>query len=354
MPGVVSVQTTGEKRPGRWREPFEAWLDGIEAGWAIPLLLAGFACVWTLFLVIAYTNADLHPDVLEAWSVGRGFSLGNAKHPPLMGWIANLWTTVFPLTDWSFQLLAMLNAALALWCVDLIARRFVSGDKRAIVLLLAMLLPAYQFHAQRLNANTVLLATWPLAIYCFLRAFEARTIQWSIAAGVACALAMLGKYYSVFLIVAFIFAAVVHPQRRAYLRSASPWISTLAGFVALAPHLYWLATTGAVPFEYASQSHGSLAFEPSTHDAFMFVLGTLAYLVVPAVMSIDRMQRRQRECRQRKHQHGCRKIDRIETRDRKVRAANRNKDGKKYTLQIPKRGNCPIAGTTHSIDRSSA
>jgi len=28
--------------PARWRKPFLNWMDGIEAGWAIPLLLIGF------------------------------------------------------------------------------------------------------------------------------------------------------------------------------------------------------------------------------------------------------------------------------------------------------------------------
>src|SRR6266850_8269649 len=88
----------------------------------------------------------------------------------------------------ALQLMALVNAAFALWTVDLISRRFVKGDKRVIVLLLLMLLPIYQFHAQRFNANAVLLATWPLATYCFLRSFENREIRWAIAAGAAGAL----------------------------------------------------------------------------------------------------------------------------------------------------------------------
>ena len=59
--------------PARWRRPFLAWLDGIEAGWAIPLLIVGFAAIWTLFLFIAYLSGDLHQDALETWSVGRSF-----------------------------------------------------------------------------------------------------------------------------------------------------------------------------------------------------------------------------------------------------------------------------------------
>jgi hypothetical protein len=154
-----------DNAPARWRRPFLKWLDGIDAGSGVPLLLIGFVTIWMAFLKVAYLSGDLHPDVLETWTLGRSFEWGNPKHPPLMGWIAGTWTSVFPLTDWSFQLLSMTNSAIALWSVDLISRRFVRGDKRVVVLLLLMLLPTYQFHAQRFNANTALLAIWPLATY---------------------------------------------------------------------------------------------------------------------------------------------------------------------------------------------
>lgn len=269
--------------PALWRRPFLTWLDGIEKGWAIPLLIVGFAAIWLLFLMLAYQSGDLHPDVLETWSIGRSFSWGNPKHPPLMGWIAHVWMLVFPLTDWSFQLLAMTNAAIALWAVDLIARRFVRGDKRAILLLLLMLLPVYQFHAQRFNANAVLLAVWPLSTYCFLRSFETRQIKWAAGAGALAAVAMLGKYYSVFLVGSFVFAAACHPQRRLFFGSLAPWVSALVGLVVLAPHLHWLATTGAAPFDYAMQTHGGRQFWRSVREAWMFLLEIAAILGIPAL-----------------------------------------------------------------------
>src|SRR5712692_761694 len=269
--------------PARWRRPFLSWLDGIEAGWAIPLLLAGFVAVWMAFLMIAYQGGDLHSDVLETWTLGRSLEWGYSKHPPLMGWVARAWTSVFPLTNWSFQLMALVNAAFALWTVDLISRRFVKGDKRVIVLLLLMLLPIYQFHAQRFNANAVLLATWPLATYCFLRSFETREIRWAVAAGATAALAMLGKYYSVFLIGSFVFAAICHPQRRAYFGSLAPWVSTVVGFAVLGPHLHWLATTGAMPFTYALERHTGKALGPSLIEALLFILGVALVLVLPTV-----------------------------------------------------------------------
>jgi 4-amino-4-deoxy-L-arabinose transferase-like glycosyltransferase len=257
-------------------------MDGIEAGWAIPLLLIGFVAIWQAFLSIAYLGGDLHPDVLETWTLGRSIEWGYSKHPPLMGWVARAWTSVFPLSNWSFQLMALTNSAVALWIVDLLSRRFARGDKRLVVLLLLMLTPTYQFHAQRFNANAILLATWPLATYCFLRSFETRQLGWAVAAGATAALAMLGKYYSLFLILSFALAAILHPQRRAYFGSRAPWASVLAGLAALGPHLHWLATTGAKPCVYALATHAGKALGPSLLQALLFIPGVAMVVVLPA------------------------------------------------------------------------
>ena len=261
--------------PAQWRRPFLSWMDGIEAGWAIPLLLIGFTVVWLAFLIIAYLDGDLHYDVLETWTLGRGIDWSYSKHPPLMGWVARAWT-------------------FALWTVDLISRRFVRGDKRLIVLLLLMLLPIYQFHAQRFNANAVLLAAWPLATYCFLRSFETRQIRWAVAAGATAALAMLGKYYSVFLIGSFVFAAICHPQRRAYFTSWAPWVSLVTLFTALLPHLNWLAVNGAPPVVYALARHTGKHFAAALLEAVVFVLGVAMILAIPAatwaLMAQDRVK----------------------------------------------------------------
>jgi hypothetical protein len=139
--GFSAMAARSETRPARWRRPFLIWLDGTEKGWAIPLLLIGFVAIWLAYLAIAYFDGDLHQDVLETWTLGRNIDWGYAKHPPLMGWAARAWVLVFPLKNWSFQLLALTNSAIALLAVDLITRRFARGDKRIVVLLLLMLLP---------------------------------------------------------------------------------------------------------------------------------------------------------------------------------------------------------------------
>ena len=67
------MAAASEKHPARWRRPFNIWLEGIETGWSIPLLLALFVAVWTAYLVVAYLGAGLHPDAI-AWQQHLGLN----------------------------------------------------------------------------------------------------------------------------------------------------------------------------------------------------------------------------------------------------------------------------------------
>ena len=69
---------------------------------------------------------------------------------------------------------------------------------------------------------------------------------------------MLGKYYSILLVVAFVVAALMHPRRWEYLRSPAPWAAALVGLIVLAPHLHWFLTTGGKTLSYAHQVHGGV------------------------------------------------------------------------------------------------
>jgi 4-amino-4-deoxy-L-arabinose transferase-like glycosyltransferase len=261
--------------------PLDAWFDRERDGRAVAILLLLFVAVWTIFHVVSRASVDLNPDLTEAYAWGRHPAAGYYKHPPLAALMAAVWFAIFPAADWSFDLLAMVNAAIALFAVDRIAKLYLSGDKRLLVLLFLLLMPFYQFHGQRFGANAVLLATWPIATYCFLRAFQTRGLGWSVAAGAAAAVAMLGKYYSVYLIGAFALAIVLHPARWAYLRSPSPWISATAGLIVLAPHLLWLTTAAFTPFEYAYLAHRGATLDGIIASIGTYLLGGLAYVALP-------------------------------------------------------------------------
>jgi 4-amino-4-deoxy-L-arabinose transferase-like glycosyltransferase len=261
------------------------WFDAADGSKAILIFLCLFVMVWTSFQIISYASIDLHQDLVEAFSWSQHLAPGY-KHPPLTAMIVAAWFSLFPAADWAFHLLSMVNAAIAFFAIDLIARRWIDGDKRLLVPVLLLLTPFYQFHGQRFGANQVLLSIWPIATYCFLRSFEERTVLWSVAAGVTAALAMLGKYYSVVLIVAFLTSVLIDPRRLAYLKSPAPWLAVAAGLLVLTPHLHWLMESGGQTFAYAYLTHAAADIGHLLWKLASYWIGAIAYVALPIVVWI--------------------------------------------------------------------
>jgi Dolichyl-phosphate-mannose-protein mannosyltransferase len=234
------------------------WLDHAPKGLATRFLLLWFVLLYTAFAIISSASVGLHPDLLDAYARGLHLAAGYDGYAPLAALVTGAWFSLFPPTEWAFHLLAMVNAAVGLYAADRIARRYLDGDKRIAALLLLLLTPFYQFFGQRFGADQTALSTWPIATYCFLRAFETRSLAWSAGAGAASALAILGEYHSVFLITGFAASTLAHPACATYLRSWSPWLSLAVGAIALAPHVQWLFATGFAPFGDAAAPHADV------------------------------------------------------------------------------------------------
>src|SRR4029078_4572397 len=155
-------------------------------------------------------------------------------------WLVGLWLAVFPLSDWAYYLFAMVVAAVGLWIAWRLSLDYLDGDKPAGGLALLTLVPLYNFHALKFNANTVLIPFWAATTWWFLRSFETRNLGYAALAGLAPAAAMLGKYCTVVLLAGLVIAVLADPRRGAYFRSAAPWVTVAFGAVALMPHLVWL------------------------------------------------------------------------------------------------------------------
>ena len=270
------------------RNPFEwlfgALVDTARCDRAMLLLLSGYAAIWTLYSSISHSSQDLHPDMTELVSWSRDLSFGYLKHPPLAAWMVRLWFSIFPLADWSYYLLAMLMPTIALWIVWRLSADYLEIEKRVVGVVLLMLIPFYNFHALKFNANTVLLPTWAATTFWFLRSYKTRGMLYSALAGIGAAACMLGKYWSVFLLAGLIFAALINSRRTAYFRSVAPWITVVTAFVVFVPHLIWLYQHDFVPFEYAAARHGMSSFAGEVGNVLGYLAGSAAYVAVPVVL----------------------------------------------------------------------
>ncbi len=271
------------------RSPFERLFDALvdpsRRGRVVALLLCGYAAAWWLYAVISNGSQDIHFDMGEMFVWSHQVTLGTPKHPPLGAWLVRAWFSVMPTRPWAYYLFAMISATVALWIAWRISARHLSAEKRVVGLVLLTFVPFYNFHALKFNANTVLIPFWALTTWFFLRSFETRRAGWAALAGVGAAAAMLGKYWSIFLLAGLAIAALADSRRAAYLRSPAPWVTVAVFALLFAPHVAWVMAHNLAPFHYALAAHPS-TFVNAIGSGFIFIVGALGYIAAPIAFTL--------------------------------------------------------------------
>jgi Dolichyl-phosphate-mannose-protein mannosyltransferase len=194
-----------------------------------------------------------------------------------------IWFAVMPRQDWAFYLFAIIVATVALWIAWRLAGRYLTPEKRVLGLALLTLLPFYNFHALKFNASSVLTPLWAATTWWFLVSFETRRTGWAALAGISAGAAMLGKYWSIFLLAGLGLAALTDPRRAAYFRSPAPWVTIAAGAAVLAPHLIFVATHGFTTVGFAFTSHAT-TLANAAEGSLYFIASVLGYIAAPIVL----------------------------------------------------------------------
>jgi 4-amino-4-deoxy-L-arabinose transferase-like glycosyltransferase len=268
-------------------KPFERLLDALTGPRRernVVWLLVGYCAIWSLYGALAKGSQNVHFDMGEMVAWSRDAGIGTPKHPPLAAWLVRAWFTAFPLADWSYYVFAMVLTTVALWVAWRVSERTLDAEKRIAGLLLLTFIPFFNFHALKFNANTVLIPLWALTTWFFLRSFETRNAMWAALAGAAAAAAMLGKYWSVFLLLGLGVAALADPRRARYFKSPAPWITVAVGAILFAPHVAWIVANDFAPFTYAVVAHQS-TLARSALSGLGFLMGVAGYLAAPVVIS---------------------------------------------------------------------
>jgi len=262
----------------------DALIDPARCGRTALTVFAIYAALWATYGVIAKSSQDLHVDMTELVSWAREPALGYPKHPPLPAMIVKLWFAIFPCADWAYYLLAVAVATLTLWIAWQLAGDYLQGEKRVAALALLMLVPFFNVHALKFNVNTALMPLWAATTLWFLRSYERRSALYALLAGIGAGAAMLGKYWSIFLLVGLVLAALRDPRRGAYFRSAAPYLTVAAGTVVVAPHVGWLFAHHFPSFSYALAEHSADGYVSTALAALGYLAGGLGYVALPVLL----------------------------------------------------------------------
>jgi len=209
---------------------------------------------WTI--LPRFTLRVLPLDALEALTWGRGFSLGNSKHPPLSGWVAGAVDWLTCRSDWGIYCLSQIFVVLGLYYCYRVARLFFDEEKAITAALLETLIFYYNFTTPEFNVNVMLLALWPMTAYYCLQGIRCNRMRDWVMFGVTAGLSFLTKYVSGLLFVA-LFAILLKgmpAQKKKYGRTFwgmfGPYAAVITGTLVILPHVLWAASEGFPTLEY--------------------------------------------------------------------------------------------------------
>ena len=255
----------------------DALSDSTRENKAAIVFLSVYSGLWYLYWIVSRSSRDMHPDMAEMLVWASELSLGYPKHPPLPAGILWVWFSIFPVSDWAYTLLAVLNIALGLYFAFRLCAQWLHGEKRAAVLFLLAVIPFYNFLGFKFDQNSLLIPLWALAMWGLIRALDTRGLGWAALCGAAAAGAMLTKYWSFFLLIAMAATAFSDPRRQSYFRSAAPYV-TAAVFLALTmPHLVWLIQNQFPPLRWIGARRAAESFGFWLRAFLSYTIGTVAY-----------------------------------------------------------------------------
>ncbi|CAG9226967.1 PMT_2 domain-containing protein [Paraburkholderia tropica] len=256
-----------------------------KAAWLLALLPVN-AIVWTIGAWLSRGNLDIPGDMVENYVWGIEWQAGYAKHPPFFAWITALWFQIFPHTDLAYFALSALNAMVGLFGIVALARRFLPWWLAAVAGLAMAVSPLYSTLSIKFNANAVLLSLWPWTAYLFVRFMQSGKWHSALALGALAGAAVLGKYFSVVLLIALLMAAFARPRWRSRVFSWQSLIVVAAGFIVLLPHLVWLVEHQFQTFEYAAQRTSGSPMAVAMGRFSIYTLAQIGYLLPSFVFVI--------------------------------------------------------------------
>lgn len=228
-----------------------------------------FCLVWWAAFSISRHSLD-SADMVENYAWGKEWQWGTNKHPPLFGWIAAAWFSLFPTTDWAYYLLNELNLGAALVLMALAMGRVLSPEKVLAAIILTSLCSHFgPDSGYKYNANTAQLPFIAGFTWSMLHAIEGRRPVWFILVGAFGAAAMLTKYYALVLFLAIGLGLLIslRPPPAELLKGLV--LAAITALVLVSPHLIW------------SIQHGwpGLHYMHAAHEAADEITGFKAYLI---------------------------------------------------------------------------
>jgi 4-amino-4-deoxy-L-arabinose transferase-like glycosyltransferase len=242
---------------------------------AVVLLIIRFA---TLFVM------GIMPQDAYYYFYGENLALSYFDHPPMIGWLLRLFTTIFGKSIFVVHL-ADFTVTLATVAVFYkLARRFLSEQKAANTLLLLFSTIMVSILSTISTPDVPLLLFWSLSLlYAHKAVTEDQFLHW-VLAGVWMGCAFLSKYTAVFLpAVFFLFLLLTNANRKKIFNYR--FLTTVIVFlIMLSPVVIWNVQHDFISFKFQGSSRaGQISFANIKPSFFFGTIGHQLFILLPVL-----------------------------------------------------------------------
>ena len=193
--------------------------------------------------VFGWFGVGLHTDEAYYWVWSQRLDWGYFDHPPMIAWMARLFTELFGNNLFAVRLPAVIAWLVSTYVVFRIsADLFRSRLTGWVAALVFVSLPIFQVGFHVIGPDSPLMLFTSLAYLFVYRAVSknGKAADW-VLAGLCVGLAMLGKYTAVLVPAAIFLSLVFTGKGRQQLLTPWPWLAGIIALVVFSPVIAWNA-----------------------------------------------------------------------------------------------------------------
>ena len=254
-------------------------------GWP-PLTRALLVYAVVLRLVYMGLPELLHEEAYY-WNYAQHLALGYLDHPPLVGWVIWLFTSLLGHTELAVRLGAFGFWLLGACFVYRLTREIFDIPTAAAAVLLWAVLPVYFIFGLAMLPDAGMTACWAGALYFIYRAvIQEKAAAW-FGVGLFIGIGMLSKYTIALLGVSVVVFVVVDPSSRRWLLHPAPYLGAILAVLLFSPVIIWNAQNdwASFAFQGAGRVAGKFDFDlPDLVGSILILLTPIGFIAFLATL----------------------------------------------------------------------
>src|SRR6266850_3995938 len=223
---------------------------------------------------------DLIPEEAYYWNYAQHLDLSYLDHPPMVGWLIWLSTSVLGKSEFAVRLPAYICWIIAaLFMFRLTLNLFDRTSAFRVILLLAVL-PIYFGLGFFMTPDVPLYAAWAGSLYFLERALLAQKHRAWWGVGVCMGVGMLAKYTIALLGLGTLIFVLIDRQSRRWLFRPEPYLAAIVAVMFFTPVLVWNMRHDWVSFMFQGPDRWTATPKFSLH----VLIGSFFLLLTPTAL----------------------------------------------------------------------